>query len=141
MIKKNLIENEVEISLDNESDPAELPPWYEQFLKLDEKARKSVMMSALNLLKEAKPETYNFVKKFRCELAGISPRVEYAVMRDNDGDMNVTYVHAYSMPTLLFWCPEGEFHFSVNANLKYNDTVLNKVEGNKIDRNIRGFTG
>jgi len=139
LIKRQMNE-QIEVEIDHNSDPAELPPWYDQFLKLDESQREDVMKRAMDMIKKAKPETYRFIQKFDCELAGISPRVEYAVLKNEEGDMSVTYVHAYSMPTLLFWCPAGEFHFSVNANLKYNDTVLNNVDGNKIDRNIRGFT-
>ena len=139
--KKNPTQaNEVEIEMDHNADPAEIPPWYDQMLKLDSRQREQIRRIALERIKQSKPETYEFIKKFSCELVGFSPRVEYTLLKDSDGEIDVTWVHAYSMPTLVYWCEDGGFHFSVNANLKYNDTVLNAVDGNKIDRQIRGFT-
>lgn len=133
-------EVEVEYNLDHISNVAEYPPWYKQFLDLDEKERAEILKIAMKRIEQKKPDTYKFIKQFRCKLIGISPRTEYSLVSEKDGEVNVTFVHAYSMPTLLFWCPQGEFHFSVNANMKYNDTVLNKIKGNKIDKNIRGLT-
>lgn len=141
--RKNLrqtVADEIEVEIDHAEDPTKLPLWYEQLMKLDEKSREHVKNVALQRIKASKPQTFDFIKRFKCELIGISPRVEYVLLKEADGDIDVTFVHAYSMPTLLFWCPEGEFHFSVNANLKYNDTVLNEVQGNKIDRKIQGLT-
>ena len=131
---------EVDYSLDGLSNVSEYPPWYKQFLNLDEADRQEIYKIAMKRIEKEKPDTYKFIKKFRCKLIGISPRAEYSIVGEKEGEVNVTFVHAYSMPTLLFWCPAGEFHFSVNANLKYNDTVLNKIKGNKIDKNIRGLT-
>ena len=144
-IKKNLIDPkhkpvEVEYNLDHDTNITEYPDWYKQYLDLGEKDRKEILRIALNRVKKAKPDTYNFIKKFKCELIGITPRTEYSLVSERDGEVSVTFVHAYSMPTLMFWCPAGQFHFSINANLKYNDTVLNAVQGNKIDRKIRGLT-
>ncbi|NJM09358.1 MAG: hypothetical protein HC883_00200 [Bdellovibrionaceae bacterium] len=130
-----------EVDIDHNEDPTKLPLWYEQLLRLDERSREHVKENALKRLRAIKPDTYEFIKKFKCELIGISPRVEYVLLKESEGDIDVTFIHPYSMPTLLFWCPAGEFHFSVNANLKFNDTVLNNVKGNKIDRKIRGLTG
>lgn len=135
------MENDDVIEFDEEADPTKLAPWYDQLLKLDEKSRAAVASKAMKLIQNSKPETYKFIKKFGCKLVGITPRVEYALLKEGEvGDMDVTYVHSYSMPTLLFWCDEGKFHFSVNANLDYNDTVLNRVRGNVRDRSIKGFT-
>lgn len=131
---------EVEVEVDENTDPSEYPLWYKQYLKLNEDERKKIESIAMKRIKEAKPESYAFIKKFRCKVVGITPRTEYSLVLDSEGEANVTYVHKYSMPTLLFWCPQGQFHFSINANLKYNDTVLNDIKGNKIDKNIRGLT-
>lgn len=134
-------EKEVEIEVDPNTDPSEYPIWYKQYLRLDEKARQEIHKKAIDRIKTAKPQTYQFIKKFKCQVIGITPRTEYSLINEKDGDNNVTFVHKYSMPTVLFWCPSGDFHFSVNAVMKYNDTLLNKVSGNKVDKNIRGLTG
>lgn len=131
---------EIDVEVDENADPSDYPLWYKQYLKLDESQRKEIHKIALKRLKEAKPDAFKFVQKFGCKLVGITPRTEYSLVSEKDGEVNVTYVHKYAMPTLLFWCPQGEFHFSINANLKYNDTVLNEVKGNKVDREIRGLT-
>lgn len=124
----------------SEGDPSDFPSWYKQFLELSDSKRKQIADTALKRVKEAKPEAYEFIKKFRCELVGISPSLMYALVSSKDGDASVTWVHGFSMPTLLYWCRQGGFAFLVNANLDYNDTVLNRVEGNKVDRAIKGFT-
>lgn len=128
------------IEFDEDADPSELAPWYKQFMKLDEKKRRHIAESALLQVKVAKPEMYQFIKKFGCKLVGITPRIEYACLNKGDGDLDVTYIHSFSMATLLFWCDAGKFGFFVNANLDYDDTVLNRVKGNKKDRSIKGFT-
>lgn len=125
------------IEIEEDGDPQDLPPWYEQFLKLSPRQRDEVVKDAVKKIRLEKPETYEFIKKFRCELVGVSPRVEYGLLNKD----NTTYIHPYSMPTLLYWCPRGGFHFSVNVNLRYNDTILNKVAGNRRDKSIKGFTG
>jgi len=129
------------IEVDETRDPNEWPLWYDQYSKLDESKKKAMAKRALEQIKEAKPETYNFIQKFKCEIVGVSPRVEYALSNSNEGDTNVTWVHSFSMPTLLFWCPAGAFGFFVNPILDFNDTVLNKIDGNPKQRGLRGFTG
>lgn len=129
------------IEFDPEADPTLLPPWYQQFLKIDEKKRKLIAERALSRIKVEKPKTFTFIKKLRCELVGVCPRVEYAVLNKHEGDLDATYIHAFSGPTLVYWCEEGSFAFVVNVNLAYNDTVLNKVKGNRRDGSIKGFTG
>lgn len=136
-MKTTQMEVEDQILEMTEGDPMDLAPWYVQLSKLDPRKRKRTVETAMQRIRETKPTTYEFIKNFRCELVGIMPRIEYMLVNDSEGD---TYVHSFSMPTLLFWCPKGEFSFFVNANLKYNDTVLNSIEGNTKE-NIRGFTG
>lgn len=130
------------IQIEHSGDPNDFPLWYKQFSELDEKKRKKFAELALKRVKAAKPEAYEFIQKFRCELVGISPNISYALIKDEGPDsLSVTWVHGFSMPTLLYWCKQGGFGFFVNANLDYNDTVLNRVEGNKVDPTIKGFTG
>ena len=133
--KKNL--ESVEIDYHEESDPQVFALWYKQFLGLPEKTKKEIIEKALIRIQDTKPDTYQFIKKFKCELVGVSPRLEYSMPKSQDGD--VTWIHSFSMPTLLYWCPEGGFAFMVNANLDYNDTVLNRQKGNRKE-GIKGFT-
>lgn len=128
------------VDVDLDSDPTEMAPWYEQFLKLSEKKREEICKTALKRIQESKPETYQFIKKYGCELVGICPSISYCLLDKSQGDTDVTYIHSFSMPTLLYWCSEGQFGFFVNANLDYNDTVLNRVKGNQVDKSIKGFT-
>lgn len=148
MKKRNLRIPETDIDIDEtldvdveSSDPRGVAPWYAQLLKLDARKRKAVVDTALKRIKESKPEAFEFIRKFDCELVGITPGVEYTLVSDAQGELEVTFVHPYSMPTLLYWCKQGGFGFFVNANLEYNDTVLNRIAGNKVDKGIRGFTG
>ena len=129
------------IEINENADPTEFPLWYKQLMQLDEKRRKEIVVKALERIKEAKPATYKFIKENKCKVVGLSPAIEYALIDKAEGNLDVTWIHGFSLPTLLLWHPAGEFGFFVNANLKYNDTVLNKIKGNKVDKNIRGFTG
>ena len=115
--------------------------WFKQFLLLSEEKRRKIKDKVLSSLKEYKPNTYKFILKFKCELVGLCPKIEYALLNSNEGEINCTWIHHFSGPTMLFWCDEGEFGFFVNPNLSYNDSILNKIEGNKQDSLIRGFTG
>lgn len=129
------------IEIDENADPTEFPLWYKQMMKLPQKKRQDIVNVAMVRIKETKPETYKFIKEHRCRVVGLCPAIEYALVDKSEGDIDVTWIHGFSLPTLLFWHPKGDFGFFVNANLKYNDTVLNKIKGNNVDKNIRGFTG
>lgn len=145
--RKNLRADEVEfdeddiIEIDEDVSPSELPSWYKQFIDLPEKTRKLIVSRAWDHLNETKPDTYEFLKGQRCKLVGVAPSVAYALCKEKDGDIDVTFIHSFSIPTLLFWHPAGEFAILVSANLKYDDSVLNKIRGNRHDKDIRGFTG
>lgn len=129
----------IEIPSD-EFNPTQFAPWYQQLMNLDEKSRRQIVAVALKRIQDVRPETYRFIKKFGCKLVGITPSLEYTLTKAHEGELDITFSHAFSMPTLLFWCPAGKFFIQVNANLEYNDTVLNKIKGNK-KQSIRGATG
>jgi hypothetical protein len=122
-----------------EGDPTDWALWYKQLASFDRDKRKQVLKTALARIKAGRPDTYEFIQKFKCELVGICPNISYTLCEGPE--LDVTFFHNFSMPTLLFWCDAGKFGFFVNANLEYNDTVLNNVSGNKRDREIKGFTG
>jgi hypothetical protein len=124
----------------DEFNPGSFAPWYEQLMLFEEKKRLAICRTALKRLKENRPETYQFIKDGRCKLVGIAPSIEYTLVEKSEGDLDVTFSHAFSMPTLLYWHPKGKIAILVNANLEFNNTVLNKVRGNKSE-SIRGFTG
>jgi hypothetical protein len=129
------------IEVNFNTNPNRYPDWHWQLLSLPEKNRQKIISRIMNNLKEAKPDCYEFIKKFSCQVVGIQPRVEYVLGDEsNGGDMNVTYVHTFSMPTILFWCPEGGFGFFVNPNLMYDDSVINHTANNP-KKLIKGFTG
>ena len=118
----------------------ELPSWYQQFLELDTKDRKKLVSKVLALIQKSNPEGYNFIKNSGAELVGISPRLEYALIEGASDDTDITWLHAFSMPTCLFWCEKGKFAFFINPNLRHNQTVLDKVSGNP-KSSLKGFTG
>lgn len=120
-------------------DPSEFPPWYVQFIKLSDDKKKAIVDRAMAQIKEAKPDLYSFIRKFKCQLVGVQPNLQYALTSARDGNTEVTWVHAFSLPTLQFFCPEGKFGLFVNANLDFNDTVLNHIEGNRSQK-VRGWT-
>lgn len=126
--------------VDNE-DPHEVALWYDQALKLDDKKRLAQVRMAMRQIKQSKPDTYEFIQKFNCKIVGIIPRVEYALTgQDGKQDLNVTWIHSFSQPTLLFWCEKGGFGFFVNAVLDYDNTILNNIKGNP-KNSLKGFTG
>lgn len=129
------------IEIDESADPGEFPPWYSQLVKLPESKREDIYKKSMLQLKNHKPGIYKFITECKCKLVGFMPSVGYTLKKKSDGELDVTFIHAFELPTLLFWHPEGEFGFFVNVNLKYNDTILNNVKGNNIDREIQGFTG
>lgn len=126
------------IEVHHDTDPEALPLWYEQFLGLPDATRKRLADLSLKQIKESKPAAYEFIKTFKCELVGITPNIAYALCSSKEGDTSVSWIHAFSMPTLLYWSADGEFGFFINANLKFNDTVLNKLNDKE---HVRGFTG
>jgi hypothetical protein len=72
---------------------------------------------------------------------GVTPRIVYTLADSSDGEsLDVSWIHSFSMTTLLFWCDQGQFGFFVNPNLDFNETVLNKVKGNP-KTSLKGFTG
>jgi len=140
MKKQFEIDDDV-IEIDENADPAEFPPWYNQMMKLSNAKRQEMVAIAMKRLKVNKPDTFDFIKSSKCKLVGIAPAIEYSLSDKKEGEIDVTFVHGFSIPTLVFWHPEGKFAIVVNANLEYDDTVLNKIPGNNVDREIRGVTG
>ena len=96
------------------------PPWYNQLIQMDEKARVRAVEVAMAKLKKSKPETYEFIKKEKCELVGFVPNIEDTLPNNEENALDVTYLHDFSQYTMLFWCPAGGFGFFVNASLEYN---------------------
>lgn len=107
-----------EISCEN------FPPWYVQLLKLDEPKRKRAVEMALAHVKEAKPDAYEFIKKFDCKLIGFIPNVVYSMPDDSEDSLDVTFVHDFSKYTLLYWCEQGEFALFINSTLAFNKKGL-----------------
>jgi hypothetical protein len=141
--RQNLLDSPVEIELDRDEEITDLesmPLWYQQIVQMDEDKRLERVKKAMALIKENKPETFEFIKKFKCELVGFIPRIEYSMAEGAWSDLEVTWRHPFGIDTLLLWCPAGEFVFAVNANLMYNETKLNKIKGNNIPP-LRGLTG
>lgn len=134
------LDGEIVETTHKEIDPREYPLWYKQLFSLDSKKRKQIVATLLESIKKEKPEAYKFIKSTGCKLVGVQPRIEYAIMDSSEGDTSCTWIHGFSMSTLLFWCDEGGFGLFINPILHYDDTVLNKISGNK-KQNIRGFTG
>lgn len=125
---------------DNE-DPLKTALWFDQALKLDDVNRLKIIRVAMTRIRKAKPETYEFIKSFNCKLVGIIPRVEYSLTgKEGKRDLEYTWIHSFSQPTLLFWCEKGGFGFFVNSVLDYDNSILNNIKGNtKAD--LKGFTG
>lgn len=140
--KKNMRESDDVYEFEvKERNPLDLSHWYKQLLQLPEEKRQQLAEKALLAVKKVKPDTYDFIKKFKCELVGITPEIKYCLIDSSLGETDCTWIHAYSGPTLLYWHPIGKFGFFVNAELNFNDSILNHIEGNKKDDLIKGFTG
>lgn len=141
-MSKSVVIEDHDLEFDiKEAPPAEaLPLWYEQFLKLPDSKRKQIIDKVLNFIKERNKAGYDFIKNTKSELVGVSPRIVYTLASEKEGDLDISWIHAFSMATLLFWCEQGKFGFFINPVLRYNDTVLNNIEGNKKNK-VKGFTG
>lgn len=101
-----------------------LPPWYVQLMKMDESKRQRAAQTALEQVREAKPEAYQFIKNFNCKLIGLIPNVAYTMPDNSEDALDVTYVHDFSKYTLLFWCEQGGFALFINSTLAYNKKGL-----------------
>lgn len=121
-------------------DPTEYPLWYKQLFSLDGITRKRIVKSVLSQVKDASPETFKFLEEQDAKLVGVIPRVEYSLMDSKEGELGITWVHGFSQYTFLFWCEYLKIAVITNPVLEYDDSVLNKIEGNK-KQNIKGFTG
>jgi hypothetical protein len=126
------------LKMDESEEPGSVP-WFDQFLKLSDSKRRQIIDRLKGQIKAKKPEAYNFIKNTDAKLVGVMPQVSYALRDSKENDGDITWVHGFSMCTLLFWCEKGGFGFFINPNLDYNDTVLNKVEGNR-KQSLKGFT-
>jgi hypothetical protein len=131
---------EVIVDTDDAHGVTDYAPWYKQLTKLDDQKRKEIIQKTLLQIKESNSDMYKFIKNNSCELVGICPEISYVLCDTKEGDTKVTFVHGFSMPTLLFWCERAKFAFFINPVLEYNDTVLNKQRGNKPEK-LQGFTG
>lgn len=98
------------------------PPWYTQLIRLDEKKHQAAVKKALEHVKEAKPEVYEFIVQNKMELIGVIPNISYAMCNNSEGYLGVTFVHDFSQVTLLYWCQAG-FCIVVNPSLDYNNGV------------------
>jgi hypothetical protein len=116
---------------DTDDDIEVLPLWYKQFMSLDSKQRILKIDKVLKAVKKYKPELFDFLRAFKCQLVGVIPRVAYALPDEAYGDSKATFVHKFQDVTLLYWCPRGKFTFEVSPTMDYNDTVLNHIKGNK----------
>lgn len=140
MAKKVVVdEHDIKFSV-KERAPDVLPAWYEQFLRLSSKKRSEISEKVLALIKKNNPEAYGFIKNAGCKLVGITPRIVYALIDESKGDIDVSWIHSFSMATCLFWCEKGKFGFFINPNLRYDETVLDQVKGNS-KNSLKGFTG
>ena len=133
---------EIEIDVYTPGDPMELPAWYEQYLELDSSGKKAVLSNALRMLKKGNPDTYEVLMKEGWKLVGLTPHIAYAAdpRRESREDQSTTWVHGFTIPTLVFWHDDFSAGLFVNANLRYNDSVLNHLPGNSRE-SIKGFTG
>jgi len=96
------------------------PLWYKQLFKLPESKRIEIQKKALELIKEGKPDAYEFITKFKCKVMGFAPNLTYTKPDNSEGYLDVNFVHPFSQPTLLFWCENGGFAFYINVSLGVN---------------------
>lgn len=78
------------------------------------------------------------------EFVGFAPNIMYVKEKGSAEDMKAQWVHAFSVPTLLYKHKELPVLIVANGNLDFNDSRLRKIDKN-IDldelRNILGITG
>ncbi len=117
--RKNLRDTRKE----NEVSCINQPLWYKQMFKLDESKRLNMQKLALDLIKKAKPDGYEFITKNKCKLIGFMPNVVYTMPDDSKGALQVNFVHEFSQYTLVYWCEPGGFSFFINASLKFDDEM------------------
>ncbi len=93
--------------------------WYKQLFRVSEDKRKELHALALEKIKEAKPDAFEFINKNGCKLVGFMPNVTYTMPDDSDGEMQTNYLHDFSQVTLVYWCEGGGFAFFINASLSW----------------------
>lgn len=121
-------------------EPGDLPLWYQQFIKFDDKKKSEAIEKTISMIKAKNPELYSFIRQYRCVLVGVMPMVQYNLPDCKHGDGDTTWIHGFAVPTLIYWHPKGKFSFFANPILRFDETVLNEVGGNP-RQNIKGFTG
>lgn len=99
------------------------PSWYKQLFDMPEEKRKRAEESALERIKRSKPETYEFIRNFKCKLVGFIPNVTYTAVDSSRVDTKFNFVHDFSQTTLLYWCEQGGFSFFVNSSLQFTDDM------------------
>lgn len=88
---------------------------------------------------------YSDPKRFR--LVGLLTNIRYLQIEEAQGEMEPRYVHPGGSVTLMFLelTPGKRFKYNpvvhaVNVNLRYNDSVINEIDGNENVGTMRGFT-
>lgn len=97
------------------------PLWYQQLFKLSEEKRIANHKKALELIKDGKPDAYEFITKFKCKFMGFIPNVTYTKPDDRQGYFDINFVHKFSQPTLVYWCESGGFALFINVSLGVNE--------------------
>jgi hypothetical protein len=84
-------------------------------------------------------------RKFR--LVGILTNIRYLQVEECQGEMEPRYIHPGGSVTLMFLelTPGGKYKYNpviqiVNVNIRYNESVLNEIDGNEYTGDMRGFT-
>lgn len=99
------------------------PSWYKQLFDMPEEKRIEQFAKVMELLKEAKPDAYEFIKKFQARHVGFIPNIVYTMPDDSRGFLQVNFVHEFSQSTLLFWNKEGGMGFFINPSLNFDDEM------------------
>lgn len=130
--------------------------WVKDMLSFPVSARKKIRRLTLDgILKFKKgkvsKESQEFVDGLKAngQFIGFATNISYIMENAKyDEELDSIWVHALSQPSLLYKLKGLPVLVVTNPNIEYNDSVLNKIENNKFNKelmkilkNSRGING
>lgn len=118
--------------------------WAKDFVKLSPTARKELVETVLQLLKESKHEgdrkLYEAITKGGYELVGVQPMLVYnrvSIIEDVE-DLQVDWYHKWGFPTLIYGHTKSCHLLIVNPWIRISGSVINEIPGNARVNIVKG---
>jgi hypothetical protein len=120
--------------------------WFDDMQNIDKQGRIKARDKIVASIESKNPALYSQIKENKLKLIGFTPRIDFAPIESKA----VSNKRCFTIPTLLYWDKINKclviFNMEIyepiiltNPVLRYDDTILNEINGKK--ESIKGITG